>query len=352
MKERQSNIELLRIIAMLGVVLLHANYVSLGWIGASDILSRPLESFSRMLAEQLCIVSVDIFVMISGWFGIKPSVKGIANILYQVLFYGVVLMLVGIAFGLPVPKTEMMHVFLAGGYYWFIAAYLGLYTLSPVLNLFVEKSKPGTILKVLICFFLLQCLFGWLTELGTYSGGSSLISFVGIYLLSRFVKSYSNRLKSMEVPKCLVMYLVLTLVPVLLAFVGMKYLDTTFCPLKYSSLFVIAASLFLLLAFSKFEFQSRTVNWAACSVLSVYLVHLHPMIFPLFKSFMLGAYSNLGGLMYVPFALLAALLVGIVCILMDKIRIASWNFVCKGFLDDFMNGFTKRLNGVIAKLGY
>lgn len=352
MKERQSNMELLRIIAMLGVVLLHANYVSLGWIGASDVMSRPLESFFRMFAEQLCIVSVDVFVMISGWFGIKPTLKGIANILYQVLFYGVVFLLVGILFGLPVPKTEMLHVFWAGGYYWFIPAYLGLYTLSPVLNIFVEKSKPETIIKVLICFFLLQCLFGWLTELGTYRGGSSLISFVGIYMLSRFVKLYSSRFKNIEASKCFVSYLVFTLIPALLAFFGMKYIDTAFCPVKYSSPFVIAAALSLVLAFSKLEFQSRAVNWAACSVLSIYLVHQHPMIMPLFKSLMLGAYSSLGYLMYVPFALLAALLIGIVCILMDKIRIASWNLVCKGFLDDLMKGFTDWMNGVIARLGY
>ena len=41
MKERESNIEAARILAMILVVLVHANYFSLGGIDRSDIIASP-----------------------------------------------------------------------------------------------------------------------------------------------------------------------------------------------------------------------------------------------------------------------------------------------------------------------
>ena len=77
MNNRFSNIELLRIVAMLLVVFVHANYFSLGWINIDDINNDPINSFVRIILEQICIVCVNVFVLISGWFGIKPSLKGV-----------------------------------------------------------------------------------------------------------------------------------------------------------------------------------------------------------------------------------------------------------------------------------
>ena len=56
---------------MLLIVLVHANYFSLGFIDSNDVRTNPLPSFVKIFFEQLCVVGVNVFVLISGWFGIK-----------------------------------------------------------------------------------------------------------------------------------------------------------------------------------------------------------------------------------------------------------------------------------------
>lgn len=117
MKERQSNIELLRIISMLMVVLLHANYFTIGAVARADVLAAPVQSFVRMFLEQTCIVAVDVFVLISGWFGIRPSLKGAGSILYQVVFFGLIVLLPALIFHAVIPWKNVIKVFFGGVWY-------------------------------------------------------------------------------------------------------------------------------------------------------------------------------------------------------------------------------------------
>lgn len=111
MKERLSSIELLRIISMLMVVLLHSNYFTIGIVEKTDILSEPLPSFCRMFLEQVCIVAVNVFVLISGWFGISPTAKGACSLLYQVFFFGIITLVPAIVLGASIPWGSVMKVF-------------------------------------------------------------------------------------------------------------------------------------------------------------------------------------------------------------------------------------------------
>lgn len=69
--QRQSNFELLRIIAILLVLILHADFYALEGPVANDIINSPTDSMLRILFQAITIVAVNVFVMISGWFGIN-----------------------------------------------------------------------------------------------------------------------------------------------------------------------------------------------------------------------------------------------------------------------------------------
>ena len=90
-KTRNSNIELLRIIAMVMILGLHVNYLAIGKPSSQDIATSPLQSFLRMFAEYVCIVGVNVFVLISGWFGINYKLKGLCNFLFQSLFFSLII---------------------------------------------------------------------------------------------------------------------------------------------------------------------------------------------------------------------------------------------------------------------
>lgn len=141
-QKRQINIESLRIIAMLMVLALHANKAVPGWSEGDEILSA--NGIIHTLVESLCIVAVNVFVMISGWFGIKPSIKGLCNFMWQVVYCMTLLVVAGnIFFNVPITfKSLCSIVGLYAGGGWFVASYIGLYILSPVLNAYVENTPP------------------------------------------------------------------------------------------------------------------------------------------------------------------------------------------------------------------
>lgn len=87
-KIRESNFELLRLIAMIMVIVVHVDFGSVGWPTATDLQDQFSTTVMKILVESFCIVCVDVFVLISGWFGIRPSAKKLAGFFFQcVLFH-------------------------------------------------------------------------------------------------------------------------------------------------------------------------------------------------------------------------------------------------------------------------
>ena len=86
-KVRESNIELLRNISMFMILVIHANFVSLPRIGIEELSSNTIPSVTRFFIESLGIVAVNVFVFISGWFGIRTRLKSVLSFIYQILFF-------------------------------------------------------------------------------------------------------------------------------------------------------------------------------------------------------------------------------------------------------------------------
>lgn len=84
-KVRQSNIELLRMIAMFMILVIHANMVSLPHPTTGELFSNPLPTITRYFFESIGIVGVDIFVLISGWFLVNTRAKSFYSLFFQIL---------------------------------------------------------------------------------------------------------------------------------------------------------------------------------------------------------------------------------------------------------------------------
>lgn len=326
--KRSSNIELLRIVAMMMIVLLHANYYSLGGITLADVKVFDLGVFLKAVAEQLCIIGVNVFVLISGWFGIRPSVKGALSLMFQVWFFNLVIAAVMFCLGQPVSWERVLDVMFLKDCYWFVVAYIALYVLAPVLNAFIEKAPARQYLSVLVAFFCIEFMFGWIMKIQAagFHKGYSAMSFIGLYLLAGYLKRHSAKLVDFSVRKDFLLYLAWSVVPVALYFLIKRPMSITF----YSSPFVIAASVFFFLAFNRMNFTSGLVNYLACSAFSIYLIHLHPLVSQHFKDAMRWGYELLGGWLYVPFAVAFAVALGLACVMLDKVRIWVWGRLWRG----------------------
>lgn len=346
--KRESNIELCRIVAMLLVLLLHANYFSLGGVELTDIQADKLGSFAKAFAEQLCIICVNVFILISGWFGIRPNIKGGLSLLFQVFFYHILVVLLFLCIGETVTLKQVLEGFYFGKPYWFVISYLILYALSPILNAFIEYSTPRIYASVLIVFFLMEFIYGWIWNLAAFNSGYTTISFVGLYLLAQFIRRHLHQLLCLGVYKCFLLYIFFSIIPVGIFFLtGHK-----FNIIAYSSPFVILSSLFFFLAFKQMRISSKVINYLACSSLSIYLIHLHPLIYTHFINLMNVAYEALGGCLYVVFVLVSAICFGTFCMLFDKVRILSWKYLCIHMIDKILLRFNKLIDSFYSCLGF
>ena len=198
--KRQSNIELLRIIAMTMVLTLHADYLSLGAPTPCEILEHPMISIVRIVIESMSIVAVNVFVFISGWFGIHPSLRRFSGFMFQVIFFvivgSVIAMLFGDYGGRPLGGWLVL---LLGWNYWFVKAYIILYLFSPILNAFIENVSKQQLLRFLLFFYIIQTIYGWyFGDGGYFNRGYSPLSMMGLYLLARYIRMYGDCFKRLN----------------------------------------------------------------------------------------------------------------------------------------------------------
>ena len=336
--QRSSNIELLRILAMFLVLVQHANFLGIGTPYTVECLAAPGNTFVRFLVQTLSFVAVDVFVLISGWFGIKPTLKKLFSLLFQVLFFTIsILLIFGLVKGFgAIHLKSVFKAFMITKCYWFVKSYICLFILSPVLNAFVEKASKRTFEIVLICFFAFQTIYGWTDSAPEFNYGASVVAFCGLYLLARYLRLYPISFLSRE-KLCVLSYLGLSLV---LAFfiwflVRMDFHTEYAVKITFSHVnpVIILSSVALLMAFVNIDMPcSKAINWIAASAFAVYIIHINGFIFHYFQDAVWHIYSNYPVALRSILILCFLAVVFMACVLLDKVRIYVWQKIDKTFL--------------------
>ena len=330
---RASNVELLRMLSMFLVLYVHANFFGLGAPTLAQLHAQPADATLSVVCEALAVVCVNVFVLISGWFGIRPKTRSISAFLFQCLFFLVgiyaVLLLTGQA---ELSLKGVARCFLLTKENWFPKAYLVLYILAPALNALVEHSSRQQLRRILFFYFLFQTGYDWIINCTGYlSEGYSPLSFFGLYLLARYVRTYQPRWSQLRARTDAWIYVGLCLLNAGGALAGS--IGESIFPhaltrmIRYTNPLVIAAALFLLLAFTKVKLQSRFINWCAASAFAVFLFHTYPDISALyFKPLVQWLHAQWGAAYFVG---VLPVLAGIffLSVLLDQLRLALWRRV-------------------------
>lgn len=319
---RQSNFELLRLVSMLMVMMCHA----IGYINQEDLVGTS--GFVRLAISQLMLVCVNVFIMISGWFGINASWKGVATLLFQMVFLAGLCCGVFYLLGLPVSfKKDVLPYLLLGKGYWFVVSYLILYAMSPVLNAFAGNASRQLFRNTLVMIFAAEFGYGFLLDTGHYQYGFSPLAYVSIYLLARYARLYPGKLFSCNKWADLTVWFVISLVSAVLFWFGYKWLGMGFHLNHYDSPLAIAASLYFLLFFSKLEIKSSFINWCASSAFAIYLIHVNSLVLPYYRRFFGFLLENTSTAVWYMLMPCIAILIGFLCILIDKFRLFVWRRV-------------------------
>ena len=171
-KSRESNFELLRIVAMFMIVLYH-------------LLMRYSYTDGHLIYRVLQFplhIGVILFVLISGYYGIRPSIRGLMRLLAPVvvLYLSIELIYSHIKSGVNVAWEKFLV--LTDTPYWFIRTYLWLFLASPVINSFLKDITWNWRIYSLCSFGFIALYMGATQGDPSLVGGILLISYSFIYL--------------------------------------------------------------------------------------------------------------------------------------------------------------------------
>lgn len=337
-KPRAAQFELLRIIAMCFILLLHADFLSFGAPSTQEIAQAPVASYLRIWLELLSIVAVDCFILISGYFGIKSSLSGLAKLLFLSSFYSALSYII-LCVLMPQQWSEMRMLWellpLQDSSEWFLRAYCGLYLLSPLLNRLLSYLDSKAYLGYALClFYLLHTGFAF-SSYEPLRDGYSTWSFLGLYMLGYYIRQHQGAWQAHPLWSYLLLWLILQgLQSLSLELVGTElsspitYRHLSFRLISYASPLNLLASTALFVFFSRIQLHSPLISRVGGSVLAVYLLHCNGKLIQYYiatvRQLAALADSTLLTLLYIAgflgcvFALALAL---------DQVRIRLWKGV-------------------------
>ena len=334
-KDRQMNYELLRIIAMLMIVCLH--YLSKGGALGDPKQELTTNGYLAWLIEAFCLVAVNVYVLISGYFGVDSqnfTIRKPLKIWRQVWFYsvgiGLIMLIAGAAsWNLYQGMTYVFPV--VTEHYWFATAYLLLCLLMPFLNAGVENLDQKTFQWILIGMLLVFSVAKTVLpmQLPWDHKGYDAFWFVFLYLTGAYLKKYkiSGGIKWLfvYVTGVFAIYLSFLMLQVVYLKLG-KLGDFISYSYSYNYLFTYVASIGLFLAFANVgknwkEKTQKIISTLAGATFGVYLIHEHVELRGLWKTlFHCESYAHGSTGMFMLHMLGTVCVVYIVCTIIELLR--------------------------------
>lgn len=324
---RSANLELLRIVAMVMIVLIHI-------FGKADLLHAPdLSAANRQgfwILETLSIVAVNCYVLISGYFLSRSTFRlnKYLRLWSQVFFYSVTLYLLYYAVFPGNGFSERQ--FYASCFpflttrYWYVTAYVALYILSPGLNFLLRNASQRFLANTLLTLFLLFSLWSWFVNPFYVMSGYSLLWFCMLYLTAGYIRRYTSA--AHPAGRYLRWYLLLSLGTCLLQLSIPTIADET---LSYNAPLIYLASVALFLGFRRLSVSDRwrpLILRLASLTFGVYLIHDHPQIqATLYDALDIHAYAT--SPLCIPYAIGCGVLIFAVCSFVEQLRIGLFRFL-------------------------
>lgn len=339
--KRNSNIELLRIIAMLFIVLSHYTIHN----GISNYM-LPI-GFNRFLLETTTLgnIGVIIFILITGYFSIDKekvfSFKKLFLLYFQVLFYSLIIYLIFILINKEnFTINSLLKNLLPISYnnYWFINVYIVLYIFSPYINIFVNSLKRKQLLIFIILSLLLFSLLPMININPNYT--NEFIQFIMFYIIGAYLKKYKDNFFTKGKNSKIVLIItssILIFSVIFFDIIGTKIPfiseHSTYLYKRDSIISILFAVSLFSLFLKKKDKKDRIINSLSSCVLGVYLISDNYLVRNVLWTEILNISYFVNSNLLILHMLLSLVGVFTCCIIIDYIRIKTIDkIVCDFYL--------------------
>lgn len=335
--DRNSNFEILRIIAMVLIVGHHLAYHGGFAFEASKVTVNELWIQFLMLGGK---VGSNIYILITGYYLINSDrnrKKSVLQIWLECLFYSVGILAVLsfwgiIEFGLKDILTSFFPIIFER--WWFASSYVLLMILLPFTNKLLNMLEEKEYQRLLICLLLVWSLIPTFT--GQFMQSSNLLWFICLYSIGGYIRKY-NILRDWSYSRCLfvtiALYLATFATAVMFDFLGTKiafFYEKALHFYDMQSITVVLISVFAVLSASRAKiFSVSWINLISASTFGVYLIHDNKFLRKIIwdNIFDISSYQDKGIL--IPYSIAVIVTLFILCVVIDLLRNKLFVFVSR-----------------------
>lgn len=358
--ERNSGIELLRIVAMLLIIAhhfaLHTEWPEVGSMTFNAYYIELLKSFGKIGAA--------IFFIISGYFIAKSSkntfsYKRLLKTASPTWFYSIVILIISMLLGyntsisLPLdPNLLKSFLPILSSSYWFISQYIVLEIVTPYIKKITDTLSYKELFKLLIIYTTACWGAGTLSYFISdhYAPIITMPSSIIYAILGIAISKAENKFKNTKsLLFILLPSLALIVAPFLLSFLsnhGYTNTNNLFWQFDSPICIIIAASMFVI--FKNIKLKSRVINIIASTTLGVYLIHDNIFIRQLLwnSGRIVDIQSHIfdGKIQFILFSIATILGTFIVCSVIEMLRSQISKRISKS-----INKIAKSCNSVLCK---
>lgn len=271
--ERNTNHELLRMVAMYMIVFIHSNMY------LSSFCTGKWFSIFNGVVNGLCNTGVTCFILISGYYGMKFDVRKLIRMecmmitysLFETLVYGLVFpeQMAGTALLEGIVKAMLPFVTRK---YWFYSCYVCVFLFSGFIQKFIDSMEQAEFRRLLL---LMTGLFSVLPTIFYFEiipdNGKGLVQMLMIYLMGRYIRIYRDI--SLPKGKAMLLFMILWIIngvshelPIQLG--GMMH---HLC--KDNSITNVIMAILLFYLFKDLKFHSRFINRISGYVFAIFALN-------------------------------------------------------------------------------
>ena len=275
--ERNSNFELLRIIAMLLIVSYH-------FIFHLNIDINDISFFPNKLLINLFMfngkLDANIFMLISGYFLIKSKfkLKKLIKLYISTTLCSIMIVLLLSLFDCPLQITDYLKSFfpIFFNVYWFITSYFIIYVFTNYINKFLYMLSKREYFILLILLGIVLSLFPSFFSIKMI-GENNFLWLLFIYMIGGYINLYvHNKKKISNILIGIMIYLIAVFSSFLFQYLGNFYSvfnKFQFYFSKQFSMFLLLSSIFVFLGFCNIKLKNKKINSISSTMIGVYLIH-------------------------------------------------------------------------------
>lgn len=260
---RDSNMELVRIVAMSLILIYHF------FCHAITPESLPTGVYGLIYPFVSC--GVNLFFMLSGYFQVKLSIRSLTKLIIIILTFNIVNILLCFATGNAIGMSEIVKQIIfpiSRSYYWFIAVYLGLIITSPLINAGLQNLSQSALRHFILIFSLFTFISCGIGHNYSNPTGYSYLQAVYMYCLAYWLRKDDFIYRKISQKFCIAGYIII----LALCGIACSYYNGLLNYVNYNSFPIIAASALIFIFFTRIHFSNRAVNWMAGAALGCYLL--------------------------------------------------------------------------------